>query len=134
MSASPNAAIEHSAHDETVEAYLTLNVRLPDGRVVACLAADGFSLVELMRSAGLPIKAECGGSGVCATCHVRLPTGWAEEVAAPDDEEIDKLDEIAGADDSSRLACQIRMTPALDGLEIVLQADSLAASTREAAE
>lgn len=116
------------------ETYLALNVGLPDGRIVSCLAAEGFNLVELMRSAGLPVKAECGGSCVCATCHVRLDDAWVSRVEPAGDEELDKLDEIAGADEASRLACQIRMRANLDGLHVMLQGDSLADGVAEAAE
>ncbi|MEO1206823.1 MAG: 2Fe-2S iron-sulfur cluster-binding protein [Pseudomonadota bacterium] len=120
-----------SADDEI---YLTLRVQLPDGRVLSCAAADGLNLVDLMRSAGLPVKAECGGACVCATCHVRLDAEWRSRVTPAHDEELDKLDEIPGADETSRLACQITMRDDLDGLVISLQQDSLADAVSEAAE
>ncbi len=107
------------------EEFMTLNVRLCDGRHFACEAASGFHLVELIRAYGVPIKAECGGAGACATCHIKVADAWAEKLPSPGDEEQDKLDEILGADDHSRLACQIVMKDELDGLEIELQDDSL---------
>ena len=55
------------------EAFLTLNVNLRDGTRFHPEAAAGFRVMELMRAYGLPIKAECGGACVCATCHVRVP-------------------------------------------------------------
>ena len=78
---------------------------------------------------GLPIKAECGGVCVCATCHVRIPQVWQHLLPPPSDEELAKLDEIPGADDTSRLACQLMMTDELDGLEVELQPDSLIPQT-----
>jgi ferredoxin, 2Fe-2S len=108
------------------ERFLTLNVRLADGRHFEPDAAAGFRVMELIRASGLPIKAECGGAGVCATCHVRIPTAWASQLPPPSDEELAKLDEIPGADETSRLACQLVMTKDLDGLEVEVQADSLA--------
>lgn len=92
------------------------------GRLHQALA--GLHLVELMRAHALPVKAECGGACVCATCHVRVPAAWQERLPPPSDEELAKLDEIPGADETSRLACQIVMTADLDGLEIELQPDS----------
>jgi 2Fe-2S ferredoxin len=109
--------------------FLTLNVRLVDGSHFECEAAEGFRVMELIRAYGLPIKAECGGAGVCATCHVRVGDAWRARLPAPSDDELAKLDEVPGADDSSRLACQIEMTEALDGLELVLDPESLVPQT-----
>lgn len=114
------------------EDLLSLRVRLPDGRVVHSDAAAGFRVVELLRASGLPIKAECGGSGICATCHVRIASDWRPALPEPDDEELARLDEIHGADEASRLACQIVMTAALDGLEFEIQTDSLAVDRLQA--
>lgn len=87
-------------------------------------AIAGLHLVDLMRAHALPVKAECGGACVCATCHVRVPADWQDRLPPPSEDELAKLDEIPGADESSRLACQIVMTPELDGLVIELQPDS----------
>jgi ferredoxin, 2Fe-2S len=105
--------------------FLQLNVRLTDGSHFKPEAAAGFRVMELIRAYGLPIKAECGGAGVCATCHVRIPTVWQSLLPPASEEELAKLDEIPGADETSRLACQLMMTDALDGLEVEVQADSL---------
>ena len=85
--------------------FLKLHVRLIDGAHFEPEAAAGFRVVELMRAYGLPIKAECGGAGICATCHVRVPEEWQHLLPPPSNEELAKLDEIAGADETSRLAC-----------------------------
>jgi ferredoxin, 2Fe-2S len=106
------------------EEFLRLNVILPDGTRHRPEAAPGFRVMELIRAFGIGIKAECGGAGVCATCHVRVPEVWRDLLPAPSQDEQDKLDEIPNADDSSRLACQLMMATELDGLEIELAADS----------
>src|SRR5262245_38863517 len=84
------------------ESYLRLNVRLPDGTQFTPEALPGFHVMELIRAYGLPIKAECGGSGVCATCHIRVAQPWRDLLPPPSEEELAKLDEIPTADDSSR--------------------------------
>ena len=109
------------------EDFMMLNVRLPGGTPRRVPALDGMTLMEILRADAIPIIAECGGAAVCATCHVRVFPAWAGMLSPPSDEELAKLDEIPGADDASRLACQIVLTPDLDGLEIDLQADSLRA-------
>ena len=114
--------------------FLGLRVRLSAADVRDIDAAAGFNAMELMRAAGVPIKAECGGSGVCATCHCRVPAEWADRLPAPANDEVDKLDEIPSADDRSRLSCQIQMTNALDGLVLEVQPDSLERRYLDAAE
>lgn len=117
--------LPHHAGEEQ-ETLLSFTVQLGGARVTH-RALTGMHLVELMRAHGLPVKAECGGAGACATCHVLIPDAWQASLLPPSDEEQGKLDEIPGAGDSSRLACQIVMTAELDGLEIELQPDSVLA-------
>ena len=50
------------------------------------------------------IVAECGGSCTCATCLVHVDDAWSPIVAAFE------------VKPTSRLACQIKVTEALDGL------------------
>ncbi len=114
--------------------FLGLEIQLGLGSVHKIEAAAGFNAMELIRAAGLPIKAECGGSGVCATCHCRVPADWASKLPAPANDELDKLDEIASADERSRLSCQIQMTEELDGLVLELQPDSVDTRYLDAAE
>ena len=67
------------------------------------------------------ILAECGGSLMCATCHVYLDVGRLSDVGAPDEDERDMLEGAASpARAESRLACQIAVTPALGGLVVRL--------------
>jgi ferredoxin, 2Fe-2S len=114
---------------DVVDTFMHLNVVLPDGTRHHPEAAVGFRVMELIRAFGIGIKAECGGAGVCATCHVRVPSAWRNALPPPSQDEQDKLDEIPGADDSSRLACQLVMATELDGLELELAADSLVPQT-----
>lgn len=63
------------------------------------------------------IRATCGGSCVCATCHVYVDEAWRDTVGDPGTAESRTLRLIAAERRSnSRLSCQIRVTPALDGL------------------
>lgn len=117
------SALEPVANDR----LLTLNIALTDGGRFTAPAATGFRVMELIRAYGFPIKAECGGSCVCSTCHVRIGDRWRDALPPPSDEELAKLDEIPRADEASRLACQLVMTDDLDGLEVEVQPDSLVA-------
>ncbi len=130
---SDDALIDPKEGDEA-EAFLRLNVKLGDGPVVPCDAAAGFKVLEMLRAGGIPIKAECGGACVCATCHLRVGREWISRLPEPSEEEMHKLDEIPDVDDRSRLACQIEMTDELDGLEFEISGDSLDVTRLEAAE
>jgi len=76
----------------------------------------GLSLMELLKASGYPIQATCGGMALCATCHVEVLDG--PELPAPGDDEWAMLDTLPVLLDGSRLSCQIRLTPAVDGLVV----------------
>lgn len=67
------------------------------------------------------IDADCGGVGSCATCHVRVAREWLARVGPPGEAERDTLDFQDGADERSRLSCQIELTEALDGLVVEVE-------------
>jgi ferredoxin len=63
----------------------------------------------------------CGGSCACSTCHVIVESGHLyAQMPEPDDEENDMLDLAFGLTETSRLACQVRMSPDVDGLRVKL--------------
>jgi 2Fe-2S ferredoxin len=70
------------------------------------------------------IEGACGGSMACATCHVYVHPEWTTKVTAQDneqsEEEKDILDVAFDLRETSRLGCQIKITPALDGLVVAL--------------
>jgi len=81
---------------------------------------DGWSVMEILRDAGLDIAAECGGACACATCHVYVTAGWFEKLPARSDAEIDMLDMALAVEPNSRLSCQITCGPELDGIEVTI--------------
>ncbi|MFC5992982.1 2Fe-2S iron-sulfur cluster-binding protein [Pseudonocardia hispaniensis] len=85
-------------------------------------AAEGISLMEAAIRSHIPgIIAECGGACSCATCHVYIGESFRAVVGEPDDFEAEMLEEVfAERRPSSRLACQIRLTTAMDGLEVTV--------------
>lgn len=85
-------------------------------------ARDGQSAMEAAVRDGIEgIVAECGGSMICATCHVYVDPLWAEPVGAPSRDEDSTLEGAAAERrPNSRLSCQIELTPALDGLVLHL--------------
>ncbi len=86
-------------------------------------ALRGASVMEpALRNAVPGIEAECGGACACATCHVYVADEWTEKVGKPSQMEEDMLDFAFEVRPNSRLACQIKVTEALDGLVVTTPA------------
>ena len=81
---------------------------------------EGWKVMEIIRDAGLPIEAACGGCCACATCHVYVDADWQSKLKTADEEEADMLDLALDVQDNSRLSCQVEFTAALDGLKVTL--------------
>lgn len=79
----------------------------------------GFSLMEILKASGYPIQATCGGMALCATCHVEVLEGF-DDLPEPGDAELDMLDTVPNAVPDSRLACQLRLTPDMEGMKFKL--------------
>jgi 2Fe-2S ferredoxin len=94
----------------------------PDGRAETVDAKDGDSAMFTALSHGVDgIVAECGGSALCATCHVYVDDAWIGRLGAVGNDEDDLLEGTASPrQPNSRLSCQIKITPALDGLVLRL--------------
>ena len=80
----------------------------------------GWSVMEVIRENNLPVEAACGGCCACATCHVYVAEDWLPRLDAAGSDESMMLDEAFEVKDNSRLSCQIKFGPALDGLEVTL--------------
>lgn len=91
-----------------------------EGRARELEGRDEWSVMEILRDAGLPITAECGGACACATCHVFVEEGWYDRLPPPSPEEIDMLDLAPAAAPNSRLSCQIKCGPQTDGITVRL--------------
>lgn len=84
------------------------------------LPADiNLSLMEILKASDYPILATCGGMALCATCHVEVSSG-IERLPEPTEQELAMIDTLPDATSLSRLACQIRLSPSLDGVKLRL--------------
>jgi 2Fe-2S ferredoxin len=100
----------------------TITFIRPDSRAERIEAEPGESAMLAATRHGLDgIVAECGGNAMCATCHVYVDGAWIGRLAAMSDEEDALLDGTASErQPNSRLSCQIKITPELDGLVLRL--------------
>ena len=60
----------------------------------------GWSVMEVVREAGLPIEAACGGCCACATCHVYVDEAFLAKLDEPDPDENMMLDEAFEVQDN----------------------------------
>ena len=90
-----------------------------DGTERTVEAKNGESVMEAAIKNSIPgIDADCGGACACATCHVYVDPGFADRLDPPGPNEAPLLEFLTAARPTSRLACQIVLTPALDGLTV----------------
>ncbi len=78
----------------------------------------GMNVMEVCKSYELPVEGTCGGMALCASCHCYINSDHELQEASEDEE--DMLDQAFFVEDNSRLGCQIRITEAIEGLEVTL--------------
>lgn len=86
-------------------------------------AQEGGCLLDVAQNHGQPLEGTCEGQMACSTCHVIVAAGDFARLPPASEEEEDMLDLAVGAARTSRLACQIVLTPALDGLTVRLPSE-----------
>ncbi|WP_334195215.1 2Fe-2S iron-sulfur cluster-binding protein [Pararhodobacter sp.] len=93
-----------------------------DGTEHVIDVAPGLTVMEGARDNGVNgIEADCGGACACSTCHVYVDEAWVGKLPPKDPMEEDMLDFAFEPNPAlSRLTCQIKVTPALDGLVVRL--------------
>lgn len=78
----------------------------------------GMNMMEICKSAELPVEGTCGGMAMCASCHMYVTSDHV--LPEKSDDEEDMLDEAFHVNDESRLGCQIHLADALEGLVVRL--------------
>ena len=96
----------------------------PRGKAVEVTGEVGDSLLRVGQAAGLPLEGTCEGQMACSTCHVVVAADWFEALPTSSEEEEDMLDFAAGVRRTSRLSCQVELTPDMDGLTVSVPVES----------
>ena len=105
---------------------ITVSFIAPDGTRHSAQGRVGRSLMQTAIDAGLDsasggIAADCGGCLSCATCHVIVDADWAARLPPPAPDEQAMLEMTAvPREATSRLSCQVELTPTLNGLQVRL--------------
>jgi ferredoxin len=81
-------------------------------------AASGQRLLDVAWAEREPLEGACEGVMACSTCHVIVDSEDFERLPAASEEEEDLLDLAAYATRTSRLACQILLTPEMETLTV----------------
>ncbi len=91
-----------------------------DGAAREVEAKAGQSILDIAQVHGIDMEGACEGAMACSTCHVIVEPDWYARLPEPCEDEEDMLDFASFLAATSRLACQIEVTPALDGLVVRL--------------
>lgn len=80
-----------------------------------------MNLMEVVRSYELAPEGTigiCGGMAMCASCQCYIQSD--HDLPEMSDDEEAMLSEAFNVEDNSRLGCQLHISEAMDGLEVVL--------------
>jgi 2Fe-2S ferredoxin len=91
-----------------------------DGKSQEVDAPEGLSVLEIAHKNNIELEGACEGSLACSTCHVVVDPAYYGKLKEATEDEEDMLDLAWGLTHTSRLGCQIIITPELDGLTVTL--------------
>jgi 2Fe-2S ferredoxin len=84
-------------------------------------ATPGDSVMQAAVNKSVPgILADCGGNCSCATCHVYIGAPWSGRIPEPAADERAMIECAMDVRETSRLGCQVKLTPELEGLIVHL--------------
>jgi len=90
------------------------------GEEIPVTAAEGKSLLEVAHENDIELEGACGGELACSTCHVVFTPELYGKLPEKKEEEEDMLDLAWGLTDTSRLGCQIKVSPVLENAVITI--------------
>lgn len=90
------------------------------GVVTDAAAMPGARLLDIAQAAGQPLEGTCDGQMACSTCHVHIDPADFDRLPPASADEEDLLDLAGNTKRTSRLACQIVITSALNGLTALM--------------
>ena len=100
---------------------IKIKVENKAGEVQVIEVPEGINLnlMETLKAYEYAMRATCGGMALCSDCHCQVKEGW-DKLPEAQDQELFTLDLRPDVTSTSRLACQIKISPDLDGLSIKL--------------
>ena len=96
-----------------------VHIQLPQGDAREVEGREGESIMQVATRHGVPgIIGECGGEMSCATCHVHVGAEWRSKLRRPSEDETDLVEMSDDYTEDSRLSCQIKLRPEIDGIVV----------------
>lgn len=93
----------------------------PKGERIVVREPEGTSILEAAHRHEVDLEGACESSLACSTCHVIVEDRAVfERLPDASDEEEDMLDLAFGLTETSRLGCQIKLRPDIDGIIVRL--------------
>lgn len=96
-----------------------LNITDREGTTHRLNATAGDNLMHVLRDNVDLTIGICGGEISCGTCLVRLNAEYADRLPPAGEDETEMI-EAMGAESNARLACQIVLDDATDGLQATI--------------
>ncbi|CAM9525853.1 unnamed protein product, partial [Hapterophycus canaliculatus] len=81
-------------------------------------AKCGMNLMRVAHKHGIDLEGACEGVCACSTCHIILDGEVFDELPEASEDEEDMLDLAFGLTETSRLGCQVIVTPEMDGIVV----------------
>ena len=81
--------------------FLPMNIEI--------VTAEGTPVLDAALDNNVRIDHNCGGNCACSTCYVIIEEGF-DTLNEMSEDEMDMLDEAEGLPETSRLACQCKVT------------------------
>ena len=101
---------------------MTIAIQVTDdqGRTRTLSGEASTTLMELLRDESSGVDGICGGCASCGTCHIVVDEAWQARLPSPGMDEEALLDALNERTWGSRLSCQIRLTPEMNGLTLTI--------------
>ncbi|MEO6423599.1 MAG: 2Fe-2S iron-sulfur cluster-binding protein [Candidatus Nitrotoga sp.] len=96
-----------------------VHLRHTDGTEQTLTLPGDIKLMNALRDEGL-MQGICGGQKSCGSCRIEIDPAWAAHLPPAERGEARLLATLNDPQPQDRLACQISLTPALDGLRITI--------------
>jgi 2Fe-2S ferredoxin len=105
----------------------TIHFIHPNGQTTSLDVDVGKSVMSVCRDHGFEVVlAECGGSALCATCHVYIDADQFEIFTPPNEVEHQMLEFVASErKPTSRLSCQLTINDQCDDLKVFLPSQQI---------
>ena len=78
-----------------------------------------LNLMEILKANDYDIPSTCGGLALCGGCHVEVLEGM-EKLQPRCEQELETIDMLPHSDEATRLACQIKISAAINGLVVMI--------------